>query len=37
MDLSADTPISLMGLIGFQRACGEIKPDTDQISAETPG
>lgn len=37
MDLSADTLIRLIGLIGFQRACRETEPDTDQITAETPG
>lgn len=37
MDLSGDTLIWLIGLIGFQRACRETEPDTDQITAETPG
>lgn len=36
MDLSADTLILLIGLIGFQRACRETEPDTDQITAKTP-
>lgn len=37
MDSFGNTPIWLIGLIGFQRACRETEPDTDQITAETPG
>lgn len=37
MDLSGDTQIWLIGLIGFQRACWARETDTDQITAETPG
>lgn len=37
MDLSGDTLIWLIGLIGFQRACRETEHDTDQITAATPG
>lgn len=37
MDLSGDTQICPIGLIGFQGACREGEPDTGQITAETPG